>query len=97
MNVLGRGAVGATEDRPVLLEAVADHLAAAVGTNGSQSLYGSFEAIEGVMLARHHDLLCLPGSMFGPNQEEYLRLAFANVEAELMPEVAARLIESQRV
>jgi aspartate/methionine/tyrosine aminotransferase len=47
-------------------------------------------------LARHHDLLCLPGSMFGPNQDGYLRLAFANVEAELMPEVAARLIESQR-
>jgi aspartate/methionine/tyrosine aminotransferase len=46
-------------------------------------------------LARHHDLLCLPGSMFGPDQDGYLRLAFANVEAELMPEVAARLIESQ--
>jgi len=34
--------------------------------------------------------------MFGPNQEDYLRLAFANVDASLMPELAARLIESQK-
>ncbi len=46
-------------------------------------------------LAGEHDLLCLPGSMFGPGQENYLRLAFANVEAETMPAVAERLIESQ--
>jgi len=46
-------------------------------------------------LAGEHDLLCLPGSMFGPGQEDYLRLAFANVEAEVMPAVAERLIESQ--
>jgi aspartate/methionine/tyrosine aminotransferase len=47
-------------------------------------------------LAREHDLLCLPGSIFGPDQDDYLRLAFANVHEELMPEVAVRLIESQR-
>lgn len=46
-------------------------------------------------LAQKHDLLALPGSMFGPGQEKYLRLAFANVEAGLMPDVVARLIESQ--
>ncbi len=46
-------------------------------------------------LAGEHDLLCLPGSMFGPGQENYLRLAFANVEAETMPAVTERLIESQ--
>ena len=46
-------------------------------------------------LAGEHDLLCLPGSMFGPGQERYLRIAFANAEADLMPDVAARLIESQ--
>ena len=46
-------------------------------------------------LAREHDLLCLPGSMFGPEQEAYLRLAFANVEAATMEEVAERLVESQ--
>jgi len=46
-------------------------------------------------LAQKHDLLALPGSMFGPGQEQYLRLAFANVEAGLMPDVVARLIESQ--
>lgn len=47
-------------------------------------------------LAREHDLLCLPGSMFGPGQEDYLRLAFANVEAALMPDAVARLVESQQ-
>jgi aspartate/methionine/tyrosine aminotransferase len=47
-------------------------------------------------LAQQHDLLTLPGSMFGPDQESYLRLAFANVEAAVMPEVVARLIESQK-
>jgi aspartate/methionine/tyrosine aminotransferase len=47
------------------------------------------------MLAREHELLCLPGSMFGPGQEDYLRLAFANVDASLMPQVVERLIESQ--
>jgi aspartate/methionine/tyrosine aminotransferase len=46
-------------------------------------------------LAKAHDLLCLPGSMFGPGQEAYLRLAFANADASLMPETAARLLESQ--
>ncbi len=47
-------------------------------------------------LAKENDLLCLPGSMFGPAQEDYLRLAFANVDASLMPELATRLIESQK-
>ena len=47
-------------------------------------------------LASNHDLVCLPGSIFGPEQDEYLRLAFANVDGDLMPEVVARLIESQR-
>jgi len=46
-------------------------------------------------LAAEHDLLCLPGSMFGPNQEDYLRLAFANVDQSLMEAVAERLAESQ--
>lgn len=46
-------------------------------------------------LAQKHDLLALPGSMFGPGQEQYLRLAFANVDASVMPDVVARLLESQ--
>lgn len=46
-------------------------------------------------LARAHDLLCLPGSMFGPGQDAYLRLAFANADAALMPETVVRLVESQ--
>ena len=46
-------------------------------------------------LAKENDLLCLPGSMFGPGQENYLRFAFANVESERMAGLAERLIESQ--
>lgn len=47
-------------------------------------------------LARDHDVLCLPGAMFGPGQEDFLRFAFANVEKEKMPQLAERLIESQK-
>jgi aspartate/methionine/tyrosine aminotransferase len=42
-------------------------------------------------LAERQHLLALPGSIFGPNQEDYLRLAFANVDAALMDDIAARL------
>jgi aspartate/methionine/tyrosine aminotransferase len=46
-------------------------------------------------LAGEHDILCLPGSMFGPDQESYLRFAFANSTAEDMSLLVDRLIESQ--
>ncbi|MBI2254363.1 MAG: aminotransferase [Proteobacteria bacterium] len=42
-------------------------------------------------LADKQNLLALPGSMFGPDQEDFLRVAFANVDADKMPEIAARL------
>jgi len=42
-------------------------------------------------LAEQQNLLILPGSMFGPDQDDYLRVAFANVEAKWMPVVAERL------
>jgi aspartate/methionine/tyrosine aminotransferase len=44
-------------------------------------------------LADRRNLLSLPGSVFGPQQEDFLRVAFANVDAKLMPEIAARLAE----
>lgn len=43
-------------------------------------------------LAAEQNLLCLPGSMFGPDQERMLRFAFANVDASVMPEIATRLM-----
>lgn len=46
-------------------------------------------------LAREFGLLALPGSWFGPGQEDYLRFAFANLGSEAMPEIARRLVESQ--
>lgn len=45
-------------------------------------------------LAEQENMLCLPGSMFGDGQEDYLRFAFANVDAEMMPEIACRLARS---
>lgn len=45
-------------------------------------------------LATRHGLLCLPGSMFGPNQDDFLRFAFANVPEEAMSAVAHRLAAS---
>ena len=46
-------------------------------------------------LADEFNLLSMPGSMFGPGQEDYLRFAFANLEEKWMPELVRRLIVSQ--
>jgi len=45
-------------------------------------------------LAAKQNILALPGSMFGPGQEEFLRFAFANVPAETMPAIGRRLAQS---
>ncbi len=47
-------------------------------------------------LAEAAAILCLPGSMFGPDQERYLRFAFANLETEQIPELLERLSRHQR-
>ncbi len=47
-------------------------------------------------LADEQNMLCLPGSMFGPEQDAFLRLAFANVDAAVMPEIAERLAADAR-
>jgi aspartate/methionine/tyrosine aminotransferase len=46
-------------------------------------------------LADEENILALPGTMFGPGQEPYLRLAFANLDKEMMPELGRRLLTSQ--
>jgi len=46
-------------------------------------------------LAREYNLLCLPGSIFGSNGEQYLRLSYANLEQRSMLDVVRRLIDSQ--
>lgn len=38
-------------------------------------------------------ILCLPGEVFGPGLEGYLRLAFGNIHAGLIPEAAGRFRE----
>lgn len=42
-------------------------------------------------LAQHSGVLTLPGTMFGPGQDGYLRLAFANVDVSLMEHAAQRI------
>lgn len=42
-------------------------------------------------LADRQNVLCLPGSVFGPDQERYLRIAFGNLQPEQMPGLAQRL------
>lgn len=46
-------------------------------------------------LADKANLLCLPGEMFGPRQQRYLRVAFANVAETAMPDIAGRLAQYQ--
>ena len=61
-------------------------------------LHHPFEPLDSMQAARRlaesQNLLCLPGSVFGPGQEAYLRCAFANVDASAMPEIARRLAGS---
>ncbi len=45
----------------------------------------------GRSLAEDHGILCLAGSMFGPGQDRYLRLAFANVDLPAIDELVERL------
>jgi aspartate/methionine/tyrosine aminotransferase len=47
-------------------------------------------------LADRQNILCLPGSMFGSGQSEFLRFAFANVPADAMPVLAERLAMDAR-
>jgi aspartate/methionine/tyrosine aminotransferase len=42
-------------------------------------------------LAQEHGVLTLPGTVFGPGQDPYLRLAFANLEADRMGDLGDRL------
>lgn len=47
-------------------------------------------------LADRENVLCLPGSFFGPGQDDYLRFAFANLEADRFEALIERLLASQR-
>lgn len=42
-------------------------------------------------LAEQAHLLCLPGEVFGPGLENYLRLAFGNIQEAMIPTAVARL------
>jgi aspartate/methionine/tyrosine aminotransferase len=45
-------------------------------------------------LADEQHLLCIPGECFGPDQEQYLRLAFGNASRDDIAEIARRLAAS---
>ena len=46
-------------------------------------------------LIQQHEIVCLPGSYFGQQQEQFIRLAYANVHESRFEDVIARLIASQ--
>ena len=46
-------------------------------------------------LAERENVLCLPGSVFGPDQEPYLRFALANIGGAAMETLGDRLVASQ--
>ena len=46
-------------------------------------------------LIREENVLCLPGSAFGPDQENYLRFALANIDGDAMAALGDRLEASQ--
>jgi aspartate/methionine/tyrosine aminotransferase len=56
---------------------------------------GELSKLVAMRLAQEHDVLCLPGIMFGSEQEDYLRFAFANVDGALMRPLVERLIGAQ--
>jgi aspartate/methionine/tyrosine aminotransferase len=47
-------------------------------------------------LVQEQELICLPGSYFGPEQESFIRLAFANVHESRFDDMIARLLASQQ-
>jgi aspartate/methionine/tyrosine aminotransferase len=49
----------------------------------------SFQVAE--RLAREYGVLTLPGEFFGPAQDRYLRVAFANVASEVIAQLPGRL------
>ena len=46
-------------------------------------------------LIEQHEIVCLPGSYFGRQQEQFIRLAYANVHESRFEDVIGRLIASQ--
>jgi aspartate/methionine/tyrosine aminotransferase len=56
---------------------------------------GELSKTVAMRLAQEHDVLCLPGIMFGSGQEDYLRFAFANVDGALMQPLVERLLGAQ--
>ena len=47
-------------------------------------------------LIREENVLCLPGSAFGPDQDDYLRFALANIDGDAMDALGHRLVASQQ-
>ncbi len=66
---------------------------------GIAGLTAAVRAIElGIqpLVLEKENILCLPGSFFGPNQEQFLRIAFANATVEELSVLSKRLESSLR-
>jgi len=47
-------------------------------------------------LIQQHEIISLPGSYFGRDQEQFIRFAYANVHEKHFDDVIQRLIASQQ-
>ena len=84
-------------DRAAVFRSAFAHLAGwSVSTIGAYFAYlrhpfpGRSGADVAEWLAAERGVLCLPGSCFGPGQDDYLRVAFANVDTAALAELADR-------
>ena len=93
----GKRAMMEDRRRALLAEFSGGNLGFELVSTGAYSAYlrhpfsGEAAASVAKRLAQEHGVLALPGTVFGPEQEPYLRFAFANLEAERMPELGERL------
>jgi aspartate/methionine/tyrosine aminotransferase len=78
-------------------EAVAALEGWSIGSIGAYFAYvahpfsGENDAEVCARLAAEHGILCLPGSYFGPSQDGFLRVAFANADVAAIAEIPSRL------
>ena len=78
--------------RSALLEAAA-HLLEDSGPNALSVRRIAASARLDDFLVDEAAILCLPGEVFGPGLEGYLRLAFGNIREEAIPEAVRRFRE----
>ena len=91
-------------DRAATLRAAfADIPEWAIGSSGAYFAYvrhpyrGTSSAMVAEYLSAEFGAVCLPGAAFGPGQDDYVRIAFANADADAIRDLARRLSGSRLI